>query len=144
MGMMDCLFPSLYAMTADLYNETNVQDRTGQFKRSWTLGETIQCDVRGISQLRGKQTGTAEQWKNLFTSYDYVRLKTGFLVINNSKITNIKDAGGVVRWNEYDQQGNLIGPTIFNVVGVTPQYDPFGQFTAYEVFMNRADVQTFA
>ena len=141
---MSCLIPSLYDMTADLYLETSVQDRTGQFVRTWAFSKTIQCDVRGISQLRGKQTGTAQQWKNQFESYNFVRLKTSDLITDGMKITNVKDANGVCRWNEYTQESALMTPTIFGIVGVTPQYDPFGGFNVYAAFLDRSGVQSFA
>lgn len=139
-----CLMPSRFNMTADLYDESVTQDSTGQVKRTWVYLKTIKVEARALGNLRGKQSGTEEAWRAQFINYDYLRLKTADLVTQGNRITNVKDSNGTVLWHEYDQESNVIGNTIFGVLGVSATIDPFGKFLAWDVFCNRVSVQANA
>lgn len=136
-----CLTSSKYTMKADLLREEITQDASGQIRRVWVFDKTIDVEAHALGNLRGKQSGTSENWRNFYIAYDYIRVKTSNLVTKGNRLTNVKDANGVSLWNEYDQDGLEHNPTVFAVQGVSPSIDAFGGFVEYEVFANRAGVQ---
>lgn len=142
-------------MRADFYAAYLSQDTTGQLVR--TYGEpdpdadpqeifpvrlatysNISVEARGLGNLRGKDSGTAEVYKNIYQMMDFIRVKTMQQVDESYRIGNIRDASGSIAWTEPDGSA-----TLFDIVGVTPSFDPFGQFMEYEIFCNRAQAQTF-
>lgn len=133
-----CLAMSSYNMTMDVARETITQNAdTGQVERSWsTYLRTVPCTVRGLGNLRGKQTGSAQEWANVFKEYNFIRIKTGTKVNSNDRIINVRDSDGNIVWTE--DSGST---TVFDVVGVSPSIDPFGHLWEYEIFANRATVQ---
>ena len=133
-----CITGGSYNMTMDVAVESIHQNEdTGQIERSWSITRSsVPCSARGLGNLRGKQSGSAQEWKNVFTDYNFLRIKTQERPKTSDRIVNIRDAAGDIIWVEDD--GNT---TIFEVVGVSPSMDPFGQFWEYEIFANRASVQ---
>lgn len=136
--MMFCLTGASYSMTMDIAQETISQNAdTGQVDRSWSISQTyVACSARGLGNLRGKQSGTAQEWSNVFKDYDYLRIKTTQKISQSDRIVNVRGSDGEIIWTESDGT-----PTIFEVIGVSPSLDPFGSVWEYEIFANRAAVQ---
>ncbi len=140
-------------MFADFYRQHRTQDSSNQIVRLWgeidpanPLGpriptyKAVPVEARGLGNLRGKDSGTIETFKNQYSLFDFLRIKTSYAGISESfRVTNIRNEDGVCAWIE-DDSGQ---PTVFDIIGVTPSYDPFGQLIEYEVFCNRAQAQTF-
>ena len=55
------------------------------------------------------------------------------------KLTNIRTKGGVNIWTELDYPTET--PTVFEITGVTPITDPFGEIIAYNTMATRSESQ---
>lgn len=150
--MFSCISVGKYNMFADFYRQYKVQDGSNQIVRLWgevdlanPLGpriptyRAVPVEARGLGNLRGKDSGTMEVFKDKYNMFDFIRIKTSYAGIHESfRVMNIRNADGVTAWTE-EYTGY---PTIYDIIGVTPSYDPFGQFIEYEIFCNRAQAQT--
>lgn len=138
--MFGCIISGIYNMKADLYRQIVKQDaRTGEVQRMWEFIGSIEVMARGLGNLRGKDFGTTDKWKDIYTKSDYLRIKTMDKIDDTMRVTNVRDVNGKVAWIE---EGDSEEPTIFDVIGVTPVIEPFGQHLEYDVFLNRSEVQS--
>jgi hypothetical protein len=154
--MFSCITFGKYSMYADFYAQHLSQDLTGQISKTWGEDDPnadpqdpypprlptysrVPVEARGLGNLRGKDSGTAEMYRNVYQMLDFLRIKTMLRINQSYRISNIQDASGRLAWVEQDG----ITPTLFDVIGVTPSFDPFAQFIEYEAFCNRAQAQTF-
>jgi hypothetical protein len=127
-------------MKADVFEQVSKQNaNTGKIERLWQFQDTIECMARGLGNLRGKDFGTADSWKELYRKEDFLRIKTMYHVTDTMRVTNVRDANGEIPWLEDSDSGT---PTVFDVVGVTPVIEPFGTHLEYDVFLDRSEVQT--
>jgi hypothetical protein len=129
----------LYNMTADVYDEVIRQDpETGKIERMWEFKGTIQCMARGLGNLRGKDFGTSDKWKDIYSKEDYLRIKTMYPLSDSMRITRVVTSDGISAWKEESGDNR---DTIFDVIGVTPVVEPFGTLLEYDVFLDRSEVQ---
>jgi len=134
-------------------SNTTQDPDTGEIKRVWrrdtdliTAGDqllTIKCNVRGIisKTTRGEGTSTKITAAGIIDDTDYVMMDfLPFISLSKrDRITDIKNRKGVVIWKEEEHNG---APTIFQVMGVTPMFDPFGLHIANHALLMRAEVQS--
>jgi hypothetical protein len=119
-------------MTAKVYAKTLVRnEKTGQVKASYIAGEPFSLIARGLSNLRGKDSGTEQDWGNRLKEYHYLRIKTMKYVEEGQLVAKVTDADGKPYLND-DMQ--------FVILGVTPTYDAFGSFIEYDIIANKAEV----
>lgn len=125
---------------------------TGELVRVWredtdlntagTQSKRIKCKVRGIisKTTRGEGTSTKITAAGLLEDTDYVMMDFGPHVIlsKRDRITNITSRKGKLLWAEEEISGLA---TIFQVMGVTPMFDPFGTHIANHALLARAEVQ---
>lgn len=138
--MFGCVIGGMYNMTADVYRQMKRQNpETGEIERLWQFVETIPVQARGLGNLRGKDFGSVEKWRDAYSKEDFLRIKTMYPVDDTMRITNVRDANGKITWIE---EGASEDPTIFEVVGSTPVIEPFGTHLEYDVFLDRAEVQS--
>lgn len=132
--------------------ETYQDPITGEILNKWVPGEaddpdtpedessqvkTIACLARGIASGGTRVTGSTERFGDTYENIEMVRLwvpaKTK--LYKSDRITNIRDRrGGTVIWTEEDGS-----PTIFNVSGIVPLFDPFNNHTESYISLERID-----
>ena len=56
-----------------------------------------------------------------------------------NKLTNIRTKRGTVIWSEINYPTET--PTVFEIVGITPVTDPFGEIIAYNTMAKRSENQ---
>jgi hypothetical protein len=128
-----CIMSGKYNMVANLFEKgVEVNENTGQSKAKYMLKSAdFSLIARGLANLRGKDSGTMQDWGNKLDEYHYLRVKTNEEMTEGDIITYIRDINGDVYLNETIQ---------FVVLGVTPTYEPFGGFMEYDILCNRAEV----
>lgn len=127
-----CITSGKYNMTGRLYKKTTEQNpKTGQVKAAYHGYKEISLIARGLANLRGKDSGTEQDWGNKLDEYHYLRVKSMEKMIEGDILTRIKDASG-----EYYLDSNVQ----FVVIGVTPTYEPFGSFMEYDILCNISEV----
>ena len=86
--------------------------------------------------------GTTERFTShgVLESVDYVKMTfPRFIKISKrDRITNIRNRKGQVVWAEEEHDGS---PTVFNVMGVTPVLDPFGNWIENFALLARSEDQ---
>lgn len=130
--MYGCITGSRYSNTAEIYRQTKTVDDTGQTQREWSLQYIIACQVSRA--YLGKPN---EEWSgNTYRTNESAILKTRAEIERGDRVAAIEDSLGKDLWKESDTES-----TIFDVVGIDPITDGFGQFVEYEVFLSRSEVQ---
>jgi hypothetical protein len=120
-------------MTAWVFEKTTQQvGNTGQVKAVYSTGQQFSLIARGLANLRGKDSGTLQDWGNKLEEYHYLRVKTMLKIEEGDLIAKIRDADGSLYGEDPDLQ--------FIVLGVTPTFDPFGSFIEYDVLCNKSEV----
>lgn len=129
-----------YNMTADIYElieGAETQDAYGEIVRtndSWTFNRNVLCIARAAKGSGVRFTPSRETFAEDHMDYEYVMLYTKQLVTKRSRVTNIKDSNGNIAW--VDEDGT---PTMFNVNGHIPQFNPFGGVQEYLIVLERVD-----
>jgi len=128
---------------------------TFEIERIWTSDsdavtggiqlESMPVIARGIVEGGIRVVGTTERYTpgGLLESADYVRLQfpPNYGVSKRDRITNIRSKkGGDILWAEEEHDG---APTVFEVLGVTPIFDPFGMHVENQALLQRAEVQVY-
>lgn len=146
--------------TADGHWEDKQDPISGEIIRQWIpVGDnpatpnvnegssaTFLCMARGIVGTGLRGDGTSEQWGDLYVDTDYVRIEfsSRLVLTKRDRVTNIRNRRGQVLWLEEeispDDQG-VFKSTVFDVKGVTPIIDPFGNHTSNVAMLERATVQ---
>jgi hypothetical protein len=128
-----CITDGKYNMTAKLYTkDREVNPNTGQVKNTWGNAKTFNLVARGLANLRGKDSGTIQDFGNKLVEYHYLRVKTMQYMDEGQIIADIKDSNG---------QPYLKAGKQFVVIGVTPTFDPFGSFIEYDILCDEAEIE---
>ena len=103
--------------------------------------ETYRCLARSVISGGIRVVGTTERFGGLYDGVDYVQLffPAHVELSRRDRVTNIRDASGLVVWKELERADNA--PTIFNVVGVSPLFDPFGKHIENMTMLERVETQ---
>lgn len=102
----------------------------------------VPLSARGIIDGGIRVAGTTERFQDEYLNIDYVKatFPKGVSITKRDRITNIRNSKGELLWKEEEANGHPA--TIFNVMGVTPVMDPFGNFLEQAVLLERAEVQS--
>lgn len=135
------LVESLLGMTADVYRQTEEQDpNTGAIIKEWNYYKTVPCSAKGIiSNSTSSRTGDRQVLNNKYQNEQFIQVRTIERLTTREKITNIKSSDNVVIWRELDFPAET--PTVFEVVGMTPITDPYGEVLAYNSTLKRSENQ---
>lgn len=97
--------------------------------------------AHGISDGGIRVAGTTERYSAVLDQVDYIQaiFPKGINVTNRDQVTNIRNKWGEVIWKEEQMPG--APATVFNVMGVIPTTDPFGNIMDMHVLLQRAEVQ---
>lgn len=99
--------------------------------------------ARGIIDGGIRVAGTTERFGSEYVAVDYVKATFGpnTLITKRDKVTNIRSKRdlSVPVWREEEISG--YPATTFNVMGVTPVFDPFSRLVEYAVLLERSEIQ---
>lgn len=138
---MNDLIDSVLSMSLDVYRQSETQDPdTGAIVRTWNYYKTVQCHAKGvISNSATTRSSDKQIFSNKYINDQVIQIRTAEKLTAREKITNIKDMGGNVVWQEIDFPNET--PTVFEVMGTTPVTDPFGRVIAYNSSVKRSENQ---
>lgn len=133
---------------------------TGEIERKWVpdvpddpttpdINERVDfvfpVEARAVITGGLNTQGTAERWtsKGEYENVDFVTIKfpKEIVITKRDRITNITDANGKIIWVEEEASvtnPGVIVPTVFEVNGVSPVVDPFGQHVENYALLSRA------
>lgn len=103
--------------------------------------ERISCEARGIVDGGIRVAGTTERFSRDYNNIDFVKMTfpASEKISKRDRITNIRDSSGNIIWKE--EEIPSAPPTVFNVNGVTPILDPFGNHIESFALLERAEKQ---
>ena len=100
----------------------------------------IECEVRGFQRASYRNSANSEA----FTKGDYTILEiiqinfpAKYVLNHRQLITNIRNHSRQILWLE-EETGQ---PTVFDVAGVTPTFDPFGRHVDNMAVLRRSAIQ---
>lgn len=141
--MRRCITTGSYSHICDVYDKVSVWDfDTHTSIDSWELiHKDVPCNATSFVNGGIMGNGSMEKWdQGMYTSDDYVRLKTKRAVLKSQRITNIRSLGGEVVWQEEEFDGE---PTLFDVDGCAPVTDPFsGTALEFVSTLARSEIQS--
>jgi hypothetical protein len=100
----------------------------------------IECTIRGFQQGAGQSSTNTESFaKGDYTVLELVQMNFPAKYVLNRRqlITNIRNRSNQILWLE-EETGK---PTVFEVQGVTPQFDPFDRYIDNLAVLTRSDKQ---
>ena len=135
------IIASVLPMKMDLYTQQDVQDKdTGAINKYWNFIETVDCFAKGIvSNSTSTRANDRQQFSNRYTNEQMIQIRTIEKINIRHKITNIRNKNGGYIWTELDYPSET--PTVFEIMGVTPITDPFGNVIAYSSTAKRSESQ---
>ncbi len=138
---MNQLIESVLSMKLDLYRQTEVQDsNTGALKRERNYYKTIDCHAKGvISNSATTRSSDKQIFSNKYSNDQIIQVRTLHRITMREKITNIRDVDNNVIWAEINFPTET--PTVFEVIGITPMTDPFGNVIGYNSSLKRSENQ---
>jgi hypothetical protein len=119
---------------------TYVNTNPGQTWDSKASRFDIECTVRGFSEVGFRSSANTEAfYDGVYKAFEVVQITFPAKYVLNRRqfITNIRARNKQILWLE--EETGL--PTIFEVQGVTPQFDPFGRHIDNMAVLKRSDVQ---
>lgn len=118
-------------------------DTSQAVPEGYMAGRRIICSARGILEGGIRVTSTTERYstRGSVETVDYINLEfpAGEVLTRRDRITDIRDSNGNLVWIEEESTNR---PTVFEVTGVTPVTDPFGQHLKNFTLLARADDQS--
>lgn len=100
----------------------------------------IECYVRGFPEVGFRSTANTESFlEGLYRPFEAIQMvfPAKYVLNRRQYITNIRGRNKQILWLE--EETGL--PTVFEVQGVTPQFDPFGRHVDNLAVIKRAAVQ---
>jgi hypothetical protein len=138
---MTDLINSVLSMRLDVYRQSEVQDAdTGALKREWNYHRTVDCHAKGvISNSATTRSSDKQVFGNKYMNDQIIQVRTAEKLTMREKVTNVRDMKDNVIWSEINFPTET--PTVFEVIGVTPITDPFGNVLGYNSSMKRSENQ---
>lgn len=133
--------------------ESKQDPETGEIIRVWVVEDTdpvvpgvqekrVKCIVRGILDGGIRVAGTTERInpQGIIESVDFVKMQfpASVTITKRDRVTNIANRHGIIIWREEESNN---APTIFDVQGVTPVVDPFGNLIEWTALLQRSEAQ---
>lgn len=137
-----------YPLKADIYYATESQNDFGEIDREWELDRVIRVDMNMSTNYKDQQVQPdqffwIQDMLNGMTPTD-IRVSEGGTLysLTNIIITNIRNTQDVVTYSE--SAGERAGsPTLYEVSGLLPHSDPWGNVDYYKLVLKRSELQEF-
>jgi hypothetical protein len=128
-------------MKLDLYRQQDSQDpTTGAIAKTWQFHKTVDCAAKSIINNSASVRGSNKQMIDTRYQNDQVlEVRTEERITVRDKITNIRDSKNNCIWTELNYPSDT--PTVFEIVGITPITDPFGNLMGYSSTVKRSENQ---
>lgn len=100
----------------------------------------IECYVRGFPEVGFRSSANTESWEDgIYKAMESIQMSFPAKYVLNRRqfVTNIRGRDDRLLWLE-EETGQ---PTVFEVQGVTPTFDPFGRYVDNLAVLMRADIQ---
>lgn len=100
----------------------------------------IECYVRGFPEVGFRSSANTESFLDgLYNQFEAIQMifPAKYVLNRRQYITNIRNRNDVILWLE--EETGL--PTVFEVQGVTPTFDPFGKHIDNLTVLKRAQIQ---
>lgn len=140
--------------------ETVQDEETGAIRRLWVEDEVtatppsspgtnwqvnsnrfdIECSVTGFTEVGFRSSANTENFlKGDYTAIEVVQMKFPPRYVLNRRqfVTNIRGRDKTILWLE-EETGQ---PTVFEIQGVVPTFDPFGRHLDNLAVLKRSDIQ---
>lgn len=142
---MGCLISARYTMLADFYQQSTETANSGQVRRFWDRENSFQMKniTQGILGGGIRVVGSTESWGRRYEDIEWAKMYTATQILGRDeednpiyatrrfRVSNIRDeASGRSLW--VSDEGKDIE---FNVMGITPIFDPFGTPIEYEFLL---------
>lgn len=139
-----CLASIAYTMKADIYIPTISQNAIGGVVKTWTLDDTIDCQVRGILRKGVGDNSVSvslEDYINIFTTS--LKMRSSMEISSEYRIVNVRNSEETIYLeSQYpSSEGGLNGATIFEPRGSTPLVGFDGRVIEYETVIVRQQIQ---
>lgn len=115
----------------------NVDERTSRL-----ILPNVPLMARGVIDGGIRVAGTTERFSETYENVDWVKATFGkeTSITKRDQVTNIRNKRSLeLLWREEEISGSPA--TVFNVMGVTPVFDPFSRLVEYAVLLERSEVQ---
>jgi hypothetical protein len=128
-------------MYLDIYAQVDSQDPdTGAILKEWHYIDTFPCYAKGVvSNSTSARSSDKQIFNTKYSNSQMVQIRTMQKLSIRNKVTNIRTKEGINIWTELDYPSET--PTVFEVTGVTPITDPFGEILAYNALAKRSENQ---
>lgn len=110
--------------------------------RSGEVVSNVPLLARGVLTSGIQGAGSMEKYGDIYTNVDWIKatFPKSVVITKRDRVTNIRTKSNQeVVWKEEEISG--YPPTVFEVMGVTPVFDPFSKLLEYSVLMQRSEVQ---
>lgn len=100
----------------------------------------VECYVRGFPEVGFRSSANTESFLDgLYNQFEAVQMvfPAKYVLNRRQYVTNIRNKNDVVLWLE--EETGL--PTVFEVQGITPTFDPFGKHIDNLTVLKRAQIQ---
>lgn len=130
--------------------------RTGAIQRVWVpvvnsdQGDStfsVKCDVSSVVTSGIQAAGTTERFNGkIYDNSDFAHmiLSSKYHLSKRDRITNVRTAKtGKIVWaeEELDTVNGLYPATIFDILGISPLKDPFGNHIENRILLARVDLR---
>lgn len=137
-----------YPLKADVYYAEESQNDFGEIDKAWEFNRTIKVDMNTSTNYKDQQVQPdqffwVQDMLNGMTDED-VRVAENHLPhsLTNILITNIRNSSGTVIY--YESAGERVGlPTLYEISGLLPHNDPWGNIDYYKLVLKRSELQEF-
>lgn len=137
---------SLYPLKADVYYSTESQNDFGEIDRAWEFGQTVSVDLNMSTNYKDQQI----QADQFFWMQDIISGKCpsdiridsngGLHSLTAILVTNVRNGSDNVIY--FETAGPRAGmPTIYEVAGLLPHNDPWGNNDYYKLVVKRSELQ---
>ena len=128
-------------MKMDVYDLVITQDEvTKSIIKKYLYVTTENCLARGYISDSSRSQGSSEKVGERYQNLDYLTIETQYKMSKTQRVTNIRNQKDEVIWFELIKN-NYDTTTVYDVQGVTPVLDPFGNIISYNVSVKRSEVQ---
>jgi len=123
------------------FMSSHTQDRdTGIIKKEWLFIKTVPCSAKGvISNSISTRSSDRQVIDTRYQNEQFIQVRTSEKLNMRNKLTNVRTKKGTVIWSEINYPTET--PTVFEIIGITPVTDPFGEIIAYNTMAKRSENQ---
>ena len=139
---------TFYPLKADIYYAVESQNDFGEMDRAWEFNRVIRVDMNMSTNYKDQQVQPdqffwVQDMLNGMTPTDIRMSDTGTLYsLTNTIVTNIRNNKEEVVYSE--SAGDRAGlPTLYEVSGLLPHNDPWGNMDYYKLVLKRSELQEF-